>query len=163
MDQKEKQSIFDDLLVRSRGRLAAVAGAYAPEDADDLLQEILIQIWRSLSTFKGDSSIDTWSYRVAINTSLTWRRTKSRRKKRIPSEPSDLNELPTTVDGHDPAHLLDQFLQTLSKKDRALVLLYLDDLSGKEMAEVTGMSEGAVRVRIHRIRQKLAHWKVGDQ
>ena len=166
MDQKEKQSIFDELLVRSRGRLAAVAGAYAYSDADDLLQEILLQIWRSLATFKGDSSIDTWSYRVAINTALTWQRSQSRRKKNIPSEVSNLNELPTASDGHDSANLLDQldhFLRTLSKSDRALVLLYLDDLSGKEMAEVTGQTEGAIRVRIHRIKQKLADWKVGDQ
>ena len=166
MNQKEKQSIFEELLARSRGRLAAVAGAYAYGDADDLLQEILLQIWRSLSTFKGDSSIDTWSYRVAINTALTWRRTKIRRKKWIPSEVSNLNELPTTESGHDSANLLeqlDQFLQTLSKKDRALVLLYLDDVSGKEMAEITGQSEGAIRVRIHRIKQKLSDWKAGDQ
>lgn len=163
MDRKKKQSIFDDLLARSRGRLAAVARAYAREDADDLLQEILLQIWRSMSTFKGDSSIDTWSYRVALNTALTWRRSRTRRKKWIPSEVSNLNQIPTAHDGHDPTNLLDQFLQTLSKKDRALVLLYLDDLSGKQMAEVTGQSEGAIRVRIHRIKQKLSHWKVGDQ
>ena len=163
MDQKEKQSIFDELLERSRGRLAAIAGAYAYSDADDLLQEILLQIWRSLSTFKGDSSIDTWSYRVAINTALTWQRSQARRKKNIPSETSNLNELPTGTDGHDDANLLDQFLKTLSKSDRALVLLYLDDLSGKEMAEVTGLTEGAIRVRIHRIKLKLADWKVGDQ
>jgi RNA polymerase sigma-70 factor (ECF subfamily) len=163
LDQKEKQSIFDELLLRSRGRLAAVAGAYAYGDADDLLQEILLQIWRSLSTFKGDSSIDTWCYRVALNTALTWRRSQTRRKKNIPSEASNLNELPTASDGHDPAKLLEQFLRTLSKSDRALVLLYLDDLNGKQMAEVTGLNEGAIRVRIHRIKQKLAHWKVGDQ
>ena len=163
MNQKEKQSIFEELLARSRGRLAAVAGAYAYGDADDLLQEILLQIWRSLSTFKGDSSIDTWSYRVALNTALTWQRSQSRRKKNIPSEVSNLNELPTASDGHDSANLLDQFLQTLSKSDRALVLLYLDDPSGKEMAEVTGLTEGAIRVRVHRVKQKLADWKVGDQ
>ncbi len=163
MDQKEKQSIFDDLLLRSRGRLAAVAGAYARADADDLLQEILLQIWRSLSTFKGDSSIDTWSYRVALNTAFTWRRTESRRKQNIPPEVSNLNELPSAIDGHDSVKLLDQFLQTLSKSDRALVVLYLDDLTGKEMAEVMGLSEGAIRVRIHRIKQKLAQWKAGDQ
>ena len=93
----------------------------------------------------------------------TWRRSQSRRKKHIPSEVSDVNELPTATDGHDSANLLDQFLQTLSKNDRAIVLLYLDDLSGKEMAEVMGMTEGAVRVRVHRIKQKLADWKVGDQ
>ena len=163
MDRKEKQIIFADLLARSRGRLAAVAGAYAYSESDDLLQEILLQIWRSLSTFKGDSSIDTWSYRVALNTALTWRRSQSRRKKNIPSETSNLNELPTTAQGHDSANLLDQFLRTLSKSDRALVLLYLDDLSGKAMAEVTGLTEGAIRVRVHRIKQKLADWKVGDK
>lgn len=166
MDQKEKQAIFDDLLDRGRGRLAAVAGAYAREDADDLLQEIFLQIWRSMATFKGDSSIDTWSYRVALNTALTWRRTQARRKKWIPSEASNLTDLPNTNSGHDSAHLqdrLDKFLRTLSKKDRALVLLYLDDVSGKEMAEITGQSEGAIRVRIHRIKQKLSHWKEGDQ
>ena len=163
VNQKEKQSIFDDLLTRSRGRLAAVAGAYAYGDADDLLQEILLQIWRSLSTFKGDSSIDTWSYRVALNTALTWRRSQSRRRKNIPSEASNLNELPVAADGHDSANLLDQFLKALSKSDRALVLLYLDDQSGKEMAEITGLTEGAIRVRVHRIKQKLADWKVGDQ
>lgn len=166
MDPKEKQSIFDDLLERSRGRLAAVAGAYSREDADDLLQEILLQIWRSLSSFKGASNIDTWSYRVALNTALTWRRKQTRRKKWIPSEVSNLNELPespTAQAGQDSAELLDRFLQTLSKKDRALVLLYLDDMSGKEMAEVTGQSEGAIRVRVHRIKQKLSQWKAGDQ
>ena len=67
------------------------------------------------------------------------------------------------ADGHDSANLLDQFLKALSKSDRALVLLYLDDQSGKEMAEITGLTEGAIRVRVHRIKQKLADWKVGDQ
>ena len=100
---------------------------------------------------------------MALNTALTWQRSQSRRKKNISSEVSNLNELPTATDGHDSANLLDQFLQTLSKSDRALVLLYLDDLSGKEMAEVTGLTEGAIRVRVHRVKQKLADWKVGDQ
>ena len=87
----------------------------------------------------------------------------SKAKEKHSSETSNLNELPTGTDGHDDANLLDQFLKTLSKSDRALVLLYLDDLSGKEMAEVTGLTEGAIRVRVHRVKQKLADWKVGDQ
>ncbi|MFK8111247.1 MAG: RNA polymerase sigma factor [Rubripirellula sp.] len=90
MHGQEKQSTFDELLERNRGRLAAIARAYTHTDADDLLQEILLQIWRSLSSFKGLSSIDTWVYRVALSTALTWQRSQSRRKNRIPSETSDL-------------------------------------------------------------------------
>lgn len=163
MHRQEKQSTFDDLLQRNRGRFAAIARAYAGADSDDLLQEILLQIWRSLASFEGRSSIDTWCYRVALSTSMTWRRSQSRRQKRIPSERSELSEVPANADGHDSAELLEQFLRTLSKSDRACVLLYLDDLSGSEMAEVMGISEGAVRVRVHRIKQKLAQWRVGDE
>ena len=163
MHRQEKQTTFDDLLDRNCGRLAAIAHVYAGADADDLLQEILLQIWRNLASFEGRSSIDTWCYRVALGTSMTWRRSQSRRKKRIPSEPSELSEVPAVADGHDSVELLGKFLKTLSKSDRAMVLLYLDDLSGSEMAEVMGMSEGAVRVRVHRIKQKLAQWRVGDE
>lgn len=161
--RQEKQSKFDEILEGNLGRLAAVARAYAGTDSDDLLQEILLQIWRSLGSFEGRSSIGTWCYRVALSTSMTWRRSLSRRKQNLPSESSELSEVPGDVDGHDSMELLDRFLNTLSKGDRALVLLYLDDLSGSEMAEVMGMSEGAVRVRVHRIKRKLAQWQVGDE
>lgn len=163
MHRQEKQSTFDDLLNRNCGRLAGIAHAYAGADADDLLQEILLQIWRSLASFEGRSSVDTWCYRVALGTSMTWRRSLARRKNRIPSEPSELSEVPAVTDGHDSVALLDKFLASLSKSDRALVLLYLDDLSGSEMAEVMGITEGAIRVRIHRIKQKLAQWQAGDE
>lgn len=162
MHPDQKKATFDELLQRNRGRFAAVAHAYTDHDADDLLQEMLLQIWRSLSSFSAKSSIDTWCYRVALNTAMTWRRSQSRRKARIPADSFDVGEVPTDQDGRDSIRLLEQFLKTLSKSDRAMVLLYLDDLSGSEMAEVLGISEGAVRVRIHRIKEKLAHWEVGD-
>ncbi len=158
----QKKATFDELLERNRGRFAAIARAYTDRDADDLLQEMLLQIWRSLSSFLGQSNLDTWCYRVALNTAMTWRRTQSRRKARIPADTTDVGQIPAVADGRDCIRLLEQFLKTLSKSDRAIVLLYLDDLSGSAMAEVLGVSEGAVRVRIHRIKQKLAQWQVGD-
>ena len=162
MHWREKQATFEDLLDRNRGRFAAIARAYADSDLDDLLQEILLQIWRSLATFEGRSTIDTWCYRVALSTALTWRRSQTRRGKRIPLETSDLREVTASADGHDSVKLLEKFLKTISKNDRASVLLYLDDLSGSEMAEVMGISEGNIRVRIHRIKEKLVQWRVGD-
>jgi len=160
LDQKTQ---FEELLQRNRGRLVAIAHTCANANADDLLQEILLQIWRSIGGFQGRSSIDTWCYRVALNTAISWRRTLGRRKLRLSSEAVDVDQLAGAVDGHDPAELLRRFLQTLSDADRAFVLMYLDDLSGAEMAEITGLRESAVRVRIHRIKNRLAEWNAGDE
>lgn len=160
MDQKTQ---FEQLLQRNRGRLAAIAHAYANVDADDLLQEILLQIWRSLDGFQQRSSIDTWCYRIALNTAMSWQRKTGRRNRSLSSAAADVDQLPGAVDGHDPAELLQRFLKTLSDADRALVLMYLDDLSGAEMAKITGLSEAAVRVRIHRVKSRLADWNAGDE
>ncbi len=162
VSDSDQKSSFEQLLQRNRGRLSAISRTYADADADDLLQEILLQIWRGLKGFQQRSSVDTWCYRVALNTAISWRRTIGRRKQRLSPEAADMSQLPGAIDGHDPAELLHRFLQTLSEADRALVLMYLDDLSGNEMAEVTGLSEGAVRVRIHRIKQRLTEWNAGD-
>lgn len=153
---------FQRLLERNRGRLAAVARTYAGHDADDLLQEMLLQIWRGLAGFEQRSSIDTWCYRVALNTAISWRRAKGRSKHNLSADAVDLYQLPGTLDGHDPVRFLERFLQTLSDTDRALVLMYLDGLSGGEMADVMGLSEGAMRVRLHRIKRRLADWEAGD-
>ena len=75
MNARDFKSEFEQLLQRNRGRLAAVAHSYADGDSDDLLQEILLQIWRCLSGFQGRACIDTWCYRVALNTAISWRRT----------------------------------------------------------------------------------------
>jgi RNA polymerase sigma-70 factor, ECF subfamily len=157
-----KSSDFEQLLARNRGRLTAIARSYARDDADDLLQEILLQIWRSLDRFEKRSSIDTWCYRVALNTAMSWRRSAGRRNSRLPTAGDDVEQVAQTDHGENATRLLQQFLQTLSDMDRALVLMHLEDMSGREMADVTGLSEGALRVRIHRIKQRLAEWKVGD-
>lgn len=162
MSQASQKSQFDQLLKRNRGRLAAIAHAYADADADDLLQEILLQIWRGLASFESRSSIDTWCYRVALNTALTWRRTLGRKRNNLATEPADVSQLSGALDVHDHAELLQRFLRSLSDADRALLLLYMDEISGKEIAEITGLSEGAVRVRVHRIKQRLSRWSVSD-
>ena len=147
------------MLKRNRGRWAAIAHAYSPSDSDDLLQEILLQIWKSLNQFKGNANVDTWCYRVALNTSLMWNRTQGRRRNNLPEVAIEDSQLSSHDSGRDAVELLQRFLQTLSNTDRALVLLYLDDLTGKQIAEVIGISESAVRVRIHRIKKRLSDWE----
>ena len=145
--------MFEELLERNRARLARVARAYAPgADAQDLYQEILLQIWKSLDRFEGRSHPDTWAFRIALNTAMTWRRRASARPALGAPEPSAHGE--PSVDGaRDPLWILDEFLASLTKTDRALLLLYLEDLSYREMADILGISESYVGVKLNRIKQ----------
>jgi RNA polymerase sigma-70 factor (ECF subfamily) len=140
-----------------------VARAYtlAAEDCQDLAQEILLQVWRSLPQFQGRASASTWVYRVALNTALGWHRKEGRRRARQQPllEPEDL-----PVTGLDSAQQLQQrevverlyaAIRQLPKADAALVLLYLDDLSYREMAEVVGISESNVGVKLNRAKKAL--------
>lgn len=154
--------MFNELLLRNRGRFIVIARSFAREEVDDLLQEILLQIWRSLDRFAGESALDTWCYRVALNTAISWRRTTSTRQSQLPVEPAELEQLTRSVAGSesDPHELqqLEQFIDTLPKTERGLLLMYLDGLGSREMSEITGISEGAIRVRIHRLKQQAARW-----
>ena len=159
--------LFNDLLRHHRGRIAAVARAYAILDEEDLYQEILMQIWRSLPKFRGDANLGTWAYRVAINTSLAWRRSAARRKNNLPTTaatptPADdsrpaaaTDHLPARPDAGDPAAVLQSFLPTLGDTDRAVLLMYLNDQPRADIAAVIGVSEPTLRVRLHRIEQKF--------
>ena len=130
---------------------------YAGQNAEDLFQEILLQVWRSLRTFQGRSVVATWSYRVALNTALSWRRTERVRRNRPPIlDGFD----PSTVQAPEgppaPSDLLQRLSSDLTPADRAVLLLFLDDVDYADMAEILGVSEGSLRVRLHRIRKRLA-------
>ena len=141
-----------------------VARAYTltSEESQDLAQEILLQAWRSLPRFEGKATAATWFYRVALHTAMNWqRKDKPRRTRQQP-----LLEVRTvTTEGLDSAEQVQQrdtveqlykAIQQLRKTDAALVLLYLDDLSYREMAEVLGISESNVGVKLNRAKQALS-------
>ena len=86
MDQQEQRQLFANVLAENRQRFGKIATTYAGSAAEDLLQEILLQVWRSLPNFAGKSQMSTWCYRVAINTALAWRRKQDRRKAEVASE-----------------------------------------------------------------------------
>ena len=115
-----------------------------------------MQVWKSLDRFSGQSHIDTWAYRVALNTALAWDREVQRRDKRFVKQPSDVSALPSAApsDGREE-RILEEFLASLSKMDRAAMLLYLEDVPGGTSAEILGLTEGALRVRMHRIRKRF--------
>ena len=157
MSIPERQARFRELLERSHARWAGIARAYAEAcDRDDLVQEIALQVWQNLDRFTGRSSLDTWAYRVALNTALAWRRKAAMRTKKLTQSTANVAELPGDRGGEgDVQRVLDRFLTSLSDGDRAVLLLHLDGLSNAEAAEVLGISEGAYRTRLHRVRRRF--------
>jgi RNA polymerase sigma-70 factor, ECF subfamily len=141
-----------------------VARAYTltSEESQDLAQEILLQAWRSLPTFEHKASAATWFYRVALHTAMNWqRKDKPRRSRQQPllevqtvaTEGCDSAE---QAERRDTVEQLYQAIQQLPKTDAALVLLYLDELSYREMAEVLGISESNVGVKLNRAKKTLS-------
>jgi RNA polymerase sigma-70 factor (ECF subfamily) len=157
MTVPECQAQFRELLERSHARWAGIARAYAEvPDRDDLLQEIAMQVWQSLARFMGRSSLDTWAYRVALNTALAWRRRSATRSEKLTQSTADIADLPGDRGSEgDVMRVLDRFLASLSEGDRAVLLLHLDGLSHAEASEVVGVSEGAYRTRLHRVRRRF--------
>jgi RNA polymerase sigma-70 factor (ECF subfamily) len=157
MTDSVRKARFNDLLERNERRLLAIARSYAAEpDIRDLVQEILLQVWRSLGHFREQASLDTWVYRIALNVALTWKRSNRRRRRWLPTEAVDLASLcRDPADGGRAERVLREFLQSLGEIDRAVLLLYLDNLGHRQMSEVLGMTENAISVRLHRIRQRF--------
>ncbi len=145
------------LLKDHDGALRGIAIAYAGADGEeeDLYQEVLMQVWRSLPTFRGNSEAGTWLYRVALNTALMWRRKTTRRaSRRATSEPLTHGVPAASQDSQrSQAAMLTDFLSMLGVPDRAVLLLYMEGLSYDAIADVTGLSVDAVRMRLHRMKQ----------
>jgi len=156
----ERDRIFGDWLAGHRGILFKVVHAYAFELADrqDLFQEVALQVWRSVDAFRGESSVPTWLYRVALNTAIAWGRKEDRHRRG--KQPFEVVEglLTTASSGRpDPrVEWLYQQIAQLKDVDRSVALLLLDGFSYKEIAAIVGITEGNVGVKINRIKSALA-------
>ena len=130
--------------------------AYAdnPLDQDDLFQEIAIQIWHSVPSFRQESSLTTWIYRIGLNTAIKW----TTRKKRNPTAAIEhaqhvLHE--SRIEPEERLTWLYKEIHKLDAIDRSLTLLLLEGFSYKEMAGILGISESNVGVKINRIKKQL--------
>jgi RNA polymerase sigma-70 factor (ECF subfamily) len=159
----DPESRFKMWLAEHGAAVWKVARAYTltTEDCQDLVQEILLQVWRSLPRFQGRATAGTWSYRVALNTALDWHRKQHRRLTRQQSIREVEHLSVTGLDGAEQAaqreivERLYAAIRQLPKTDAALVLLYLDDLSYRQIAEVMGISESNVGVKLNRAKKAL--------
>lgn len=127
------------------------------EDAEDLFQDILFQLWKSWPTFNSESKVSTWMYRIGLNTAIT-RLRKNKQKPLFQSLTLAQHSIPN--DSSQRLDILfDEELQnaiaSLNKMDKGIVMLYLDEKSYKEIAEIMGLTESNVGVKINRIKEKL--------
>jgi RNA polymerase sigma-70 factor (ECF subfamily) len=131
---------------------------YASTHADrqDLLQEMVIQLWRGYPKFRGESKFSTWLYRIALNTAITGLR---RKRDFIESyEPANMPEQREDKSTEEQEEQLEQLyiaIAQLNDIEKAIVMLYMEDRTYEEMEEILGMSSGALRVKMVRIKDKL--------
>ncbi|KGO82705.1 RNA polymerase subunit sigma-24 [Flavobacterium cauense R2A-7] len=124
-------------------------------EADDLLQEVFIKAWQNLNKFRGDSQISTWIYRIAVNTCLHHLRSQ-KNKKNVDIDKTVIKKEEETDDKEQQIQLLYKCISELSEADRLIITLLLEEVPYSEIAEVTAISEGNLRVKIHRIKQQLS-------
>jgi RNA polymerase sigma-70 factor, ECF subfamily len=154
---------FLKLIEENRPKILKICRVYAwnPSDRDDLYQEILFQIWRALPGLKENAYAGTWLYRVALNTSISFvRRHAGRNSRSTPCGPDDLARRIESAqeDESDDGRVarLYEAIAQLSETEKALVVLFLEDLSYEEMAEALGLSANHVGVALHRAKKKLS-------
>ncbi len=158
------ESRFLNLVAENQNRILRICRVYAwnPTDRDDLYQEILFQIWRALPGLKDHSQANTWLYRIALNTSVSFiRKRAARGGSTLPLDPKELTrhiEARQTHDGPpgDDLSKLYEAIAQLDSVERALIALFLEDLSYEEIADVLGLSASHVGVRLYRTKKKLS-------
>jgi RNA polymerase sigma factor (sigma-70 family) len=149
---------FVDVLNNHRGLIYKVCNFYCddPEDRKDLFQEIVLQIWKSWGSFRHESALSTWMYRIALNTAITHFKKTRRVVKPISATGIDMPDLDDGLAAEEGLQQLSKAIEHLDKIDKSIILLYLEEKSYEEISEITGLSKSNVGARINRIKTKLA-------
>lgn len=155
-----KNDIFLSVIENHKGIIYKIAHSYCkePEERQDLIQEIIIQIWQSFDNYDSRFKRSTWIYRIALNTSISFFKKSQTRKQRTTglTEILEMSLIAEEPFQENPDLLrLQGFIQELKELDKALILLYLDGLSQKEIAEIVGITSTNAGTRLTRIRKIL--------
>jgi RNA polymerase sigma-70 factor, ECF subfamily len=158
----DKEARFRSVVDASRHLVYRVCRCYVAdvEARQDVFQEVLVHIWKGLDAFEGKSQINTWIHRITVNTCLGHLRSEQRRMKHLDTttgvEVDDIAD--PGADGDDSEEALSNMytcIRQLPAVDRALVALFLEDLSTREIGEILGITDVNVRVKLHRVKKDL--------
>jgi RNA polymerase sigma factor (sigma-70 family) len=158
MKPTDKSELFLSVINDNKGIIYKVANSYCKnsENRNDLVQEIIIQLWKSFDSYNEQYEHSTWMYRIALNVAISFYR---KAKKDIATPITD-NIIAVVIEDEpgeleENVQLLYKFINELDELNKALMLLYLDNKTHKEMAEVLGITETNVATKIGRIKEKL--------
>jgi len=159
MNQKEQRQYFRNIIEQHKGILFKVARAYClnEDDRRDLIQEMMIQIWQSINRFNNQIKISTWLYRISLNVAISFYRKNMARANKNTMLNEQTEQIPTDdkTEEDQQLNLLEHFISELKEFDKALMILYLEDKSHAEIAEILGMTVSNVGTKIGRIKDKI--------
>lgn len=149
---------FEQLIRQHGARIRRIARRYAaPDVVEDLVQDILVRLWRSYPRFRGESKAETWIYRVALNASMTHVRDSIRERAQQSALAAGIPPAAAAPPaGTSMADILESFLAQISDIDASILMMYLDGLTADEMSGVLGIAANAISVRITRLKQKFS-------
>ncbi len=149
---------FLELINANKGIIHKVSKMYmdTAEDQEDLFQEIVLQLWKAYPSFKGNSKFSTWMYRVALNTAIVFFKKEHKKvEKTTLTENIDVAETDESQDKEEKLVYLYKAVQELNSIEKALIFLFLENQSHKEIAQNLGITEINARVKLNRTKEKL--------
>lgn len=157
MTEQDKEKEFETAIERYGGIITKICYYYSsnPEEFQDLRQEVFYYLWKGWDKFRYDSKLSTWIYRVCLNTCISHRRKEKKSKDNISIE--EILEIPDTDENRDleKYNKMHALIRQLNFQDRAIILLWLDEKSYEDIAELMGISRNNVAVKLMRIKEKL--------
>lgn len=150
---------FLQIIKKNQGIVHKVCNMYCDdqEDRNDLFQEIVAQLWKSFPSFREESKFSTWMYRVALNTAITsFKKTKRRPdQNRLTYENFQVKDENYDIETEEEIKNLHRAVAQLTGVEKSIVLLFLENKKYEDIAEITGITQNYVRVKMNRIKKKL--------
>ena len=159
LDKTDKEALFINILNENKDRIYRLCLGYLidKQDVDDLFQDVMVNIWRGLDSFRGDAKPGTWVYRIAVNTSLIYNKKLKRKQRFINQREMDeiIDQTSENAETRINLAALRKSISNLKKQDRLIITLLLEGMSYQEIADITGISINYVGVKINRIKKQL--------
>lgn len=148
---------FLRLIDKHQGVIKSLCSIYYQniDDQQDTKQDIILQLWKSFGSFRGQSEISTWIYKVSLNTILSKLKKEQRRPQKECINPSHENKPALSMNADDDLQLLNQIIQSLKEVDKAIVILYLEGYKNKEISSLLELTPSNVSTRMNRIKNQL--------
>ena len=161
---KDLENTFLNALEEHQHKLLRICSVYAKDEDDtkDLFQEVLVNIWKSMPSFKGNANIGTWMYRITLNVCLRLKTKEiGKQKKMLRMDSHAINIYKTEINEDAKGEQREKLMQLrecikkLNEADRAVITLFLEELPYKEISNITGLTENNIAVKVKRIKKKL--------